>query len=508
MFSARIDIGGPITPLAQDKVKWNQDWEREIALVDRKPIDNIRIFTLHLVTKESKAELQHWLVVHRAVYGALCQALPRLAEASSFYFAIHDFANKWLSAPPAVREEHILEGLARACNGTGGDAFRGLCDELTLPSLQRDGGQGFLDLLKHFTLDDFSCAPQTPIYLESHLWYPADPPVEPREAYELADATFNVHRSWGIVSTLHETLESFHGVPPDNEQSVRPRGFADSQMSQLAKKLDLAAYGSRGAAKEWRQSYFPVDKALPHAAICENCRALETPGAQRFMRCKPCMENVSRKFYYCSRQCQREDWKLRHKQICGKPMTFKESEESAHITPPSTSPSASTSSRIGPAKDGFKRSPALLYQVNLLNESAPETDYIFVDSAQGTTHLNIHAADQKRAFRMFRDAALTTGSRDAVAAIGQFLVKPRGGAVVTFESRMAAVGGPIVQIGGDPQDVFDQLEREYGFDVKLAVQTLERKRGVWFTEVEKEMLNQGYPPRRKDVTSGVNAPKY
>jgi hypothetical protein len=137
--------------------------------------------------------MQHMLAMHRAKYGLLCQCLARLAQAVAVSFATHDFRRRWLVASPAVREEHILKGLVRACSEI--ESFRRYCDELTLPYLQRGGGHGFLDLLKHFTLDDYTQVPTKPIYLKSSHWYPADPTAEPKEAYELADAAFNVERS-------------------------------------------------------------------------------------------------------------------------------------------------------------------------------------------------------------------------------------------------------------------------------------------------------------------------
>ncbi|KAJ7760104.1 hypothetical protein DFH07DRAFT_816878 [Mycena maculata] len=293
------------------------------------------------------------------------------------------------------------------------------------------------------------------------------------------DPDLLVQRSWLIGFTLFETLRSFHGIASESiQKNVKLRDIASSRLS---KAFTHTATGP-GAAKFHR--VFQGMKALLQVALCERCKAHETPGEQRFMRCKPCMENVLRKVYYCPRQCQREDWKLRHKQICDKAMTLKESEQSARIAPPSTS----TSSNIGPPKDGFKRSPALVFQVNLLNKNVvARTEYILITrGSERVFRLKIDDPNEKRAFRTFRDAAFTTGSRNAVAAIGQFLVKKPGGAVAVFESPKA--GGPIVQLGMVPQDEFDQLEREHGFDVKSAVTASARKRGDWFTEIAKEVL--------------------
>ncbi|KAJ6541588.1 hypothetical protein B0H19DRAFT_1268573 [Mycena capillaripes] len=489
--------GQPITSFAEDRVKWNTEWEEEISwsLVTPgfKPIDMLRSLYGYLSTEESETEMQHVLAMHRDKYRRLCQSLTHLAQAVAVCYATHDFLRKWLSVSASVRQEHILEGLVRSCSEA--DFFRLFCDELTLHFLERGGGQGFLDLLKHFTLDDYSQVPKKPIYLKSRHWYPADPAAESQAGYDVADATFNLERSYLIGQTLHETLRSFHGLGDEQNNPKRvARDVAKSRLSQLAQRFEYMAHGPDAAAaiKERYREHTQELKDYAHIALCESCRKPETPGSQRFMRCKACIENVSRKVYYCSRQCQREDWKVRHKRICGKAMTVQESEETANIPPKPVVPPPSAKA-IGPPIMGFKRSPALVYQVNLLNENAAAgTDYILITRTQRVFRLKIDDDNEKRAFRTFRDLALSTGDREAVTAIGQFLVKPPGGAVGMFGSPTAALGGPVVQLGHDRQDAFDQLQREYGFDVKSTVNALERKRGEGLTEVEKEVLSQDY----------------
>ncbi|KAJ7731203.1 hypothetical protein B0H16DRAFT_1773024 [Mycena metata] len=483
--------GTPITPFREDRVKWNQDWEEDIAWSLRtpgeRPIDLIRDICLHLATEESEAEMQHMLAWHRELYGRLCQALPSLAHAAAVAFATNDFPKKWLGVQASVRQEHILEALGRSCGEEDyGDFFRWLCDELTLPFLQKGGGQGFLDLLKHFTLDDYSLIPKEPIYLESSHWYPADPAAEPKTAaaYELADAEFNVQRSYLIARTVHETLRSFLGI---SNQATKPlpekRDVAKSGIPEMIRKF--MAYEPAAMKKIRKQSRRYSTHPGPRVSLCESCGISESPGGERFMRCKACTEKVSRQIYYCSRECQRKDWK-RHKIICGKPMTVSESHESAI----SAKPIPSTPGLIGPPVNGFKRSPALVYQVNMLNQNvADDVDYLLVTRTQRVFRCKIEHPGEKRAFRTFRDMALTTGDRQAVAAMGEFLVKGPGGAVGLLGG--CVLGGPVVQMGMDRQDALDQLTREFGFHVESAVNALERKRADGLTWVEMELLSQG-----------------
>lgn len=74
------------------------------------------------------------------------------------------------------------------------------------------------------------------------------------------------------------------------------------------------------------------------------------------------------------RVCQKEDWKHRHKLICGKPLTVQNAE--ATTVPPPDTPYLAThrgpalTEKIGPAVGGFKRSPALSFQINNLEANS------------------------------------------------------------------------------------------------------------------------------------------
>jgi len=65
--------------------------------------------------------------------------------------------------------------------------------------------------------------------------------------------------------------------------------------------------------------------------VCENCHMNEhtLEDGHRFMMCSPCKNNLDRRIFYCSKQCQIEDWKPRHKIICGKALTLEAAEASA-----------------------------------------------------------------------------------------------------------------------------------------------------------------------------------
>jgi hypothetical protein len=86
------------------------------------------------------------------------------------------------------------------------------------------------------------------------------------------------------------------------------------------------------------------------------------------------------------RVCQKEDWKHRHKLICGKHLTVQNIEVTA-VPPPDTPyfnahQGPAPTENIGLAVGGFKRSPALSFQINNLEASSiNNVDYIFINPA-------------------------------------------------------------------------------------------------------------------------------
>lgn len=124
-------------------------------------------------------------------------------------------------------------------------------------------------------------------------------------------------------------------------------------------------------------------------------------------------------------------------------------------------------STVGPAISGYKRSLELQYQISLLNDGVNDardyhlstTDGRFIVFCMPNLLLKSH-------FRKYRDAALYTGDRDAVAIIAQFL-----SARMLSQANASNSGYTFT-----PEGVLGQLTKEYGFDVAKAVADLERQR--------------------------------
>jgi hypothetical protein len=176
---------------------------------------------------------------------------------------------------------------------------------------------------------------------------------------------------------------------------------------------------------------------------------------------------------YLTRTCQKDDWP-RHKPICGKKLTPESALNSA-ISPKLLAAIANNERhpnavvQIGPAEGGYKRSPALVVQVRLLNISDRTNLYFLANLRNGKFHpLSVRNPSLMAAFRTVRDVAAKTGDRSAVAAIGQQLL------AVAKDGLKAKHGGSAHHlITTNRSDIIAQLTREYGGPVERDIGILE-----------------------------------
>jgi hypothetical protein len=159
------------------------------------------------------------------------------------------------------------------------------------------------------------------------------------------------------------------------------------------------------------------------------------------------------------RKCQKDDWASRHKAVCGKKMTLEGAQASAvgpQPVPFFSEDPVSCHLIIGPAKPGYKRSQALVQQINLINSENTGVDYYLfhADSSDEPAAVVFQDVSIKLIFRGVRAIAMGSGDREAVAAIGQLL----------FSHQSAF----------SKAEVLGQLSDEYEFDVSAEVQKLDQ----------------------------------
>lgn len=131
-----------------------------------------------------------------------------------------------------------------------------------------------------------------------------------------------------------------------------------------------------------------------------------------------------------------------HKTICGKRLTSSDVLEEKFVqTESARADDAFLLRMIGPAQNGYQRSPALIRQIQFLNV-LPSTDYVYF-SDTGPHRLTMSTFLERMIFRLLREIAMSTGDPECIAAL--------------FE----------VVLPGDPE-IFvllaKQLSAEYGID--------------------------------------------
>ncbi|KAF8144226.1 hypothetical protein K438DRAFT_587524 [Mycena galopus ATCC 62051] len=135
--------------------------------------------------------------------------------------------------------------------------------------------------------------------------------------------------------------------------------------------------------------------------LCDGCQEPERDGA-RFSVCKKCNEKTPRQVYYCSRPCQTSHWPI-HKRICGKALTPDlEAVQNPIIY---TEQSLAAWDR---RDEGYRRSPALLRQIQYLDADASACDYMFFSPA-GPHPILLPFFLERLVFRLTMQTAMSTG---------------------------------------------------------------------------------------------------
>ncbi|KAF7376842.1 Condensin complex subunit 2 [Mycena sanguinolenta] len=389
----------------------------------------------------SSKGLQGSLARYPGFVNPTCAIQRNITEEALLYFSHADLENRWMVAGADERGKHILDAMAGLCSKARNlNEARSYCPELSLKRLRTDG-KIFLDLLKAVMLEDASFIPTTGFCINvrsrdfsvpclsifvSHpgwdAWAAEQEKLNDSELKKVSCAEILILRTKLISYVVQFTLRSFVGLPPP-EFSVQKEYKSNQKTKSPALHPALAELlGGPEAAK----ARFKDEKAAMKArhsqrvAHCSYLSCTETEpadGSLKFPRCKTCFEKMQRQVLYCSATCQKADWKLRHKAVCGKSLDFET--VSRPVENPATASTADT--RIGPPVNGYKRSLALIAQVTALNRN-PTFDYILYDANNQPKPIDFGAGQYPQlAFRECRELAMTTGDPSSVAIMAHYL---------------------------------------------------------------------------------------
>lgn len=274
-----------------------------------------------------------------------------------------------------------------------------------------------------------------------------------------------------IDIALGAILNSFYGthseIASSNHGRRKDMKITAEQASFLRGK-GLSAEELKDVDRRWH------DRKPNLQEQCTYCSrySSQVQTSERFKVCKKCSD-IGRTVRYCSRcvicrlrvilppranctcsgsECQVNDWKKGdppHRITCGKPTSDLPDLASTPYSFAGTPLSDRTKAQGIPLpKEGFVRSPALQYQIQLLLEN-PELDYCLIG-----WHARAHKSDlvlldtlQKQLVRQARNTAFYDGDRNSVQYLYHVL---------------KSTVGP--EVGLD--NVKRQLQAEYGFEIE------------------------------------------
>ncbi|KAF7341136.1 MYND-type domain-containing protein [Mycena venus] len=179
--------------------------------------------------------------------------------------------------------------------------------------------------------------------------------------------------------------------------------------------------------------------------VCCVCGGEQKDQWEKFRSCSGCKEKIGARRYFCSRACQKTDWKT-HREWCGSHDFWDYPHRPLLVAPAD-----------------FERPAALRCQLALI-DADPDVLYTLAPGTDDVVRFTIHDKMLNVSFRRVRDKAFTTCDLEAIAILGQVLA----GAV-----EAEAEGGAIEAEGGNQNlqtqeqmarridNVFSQLGAEY-----------------------------------------------
>ncbi|KAJ7620222.1 hypothetical protein FB45DRAFT_1094264 [Roridomyces roridus] len=223
------------------------------------------------------------------------------------------FKTRWRAASLGERYPHVLGALAVVCSQSQnlnlGRAYCG--NELRVESLCQDA-DFLLNLLRSAMLDDTSSVGLgQPRYISSQSWDELKAGGEETKAQHLVEVT----RAGLLLMRINVICYVLDFLL---------RSFCDMKTPILTASM-VEDILDRGSDESPVTVESVEERTVEPRASCSylKCLKLALAGSRSpFQRCGPCFSQIQRQVFYCSRECQVADWKLRHKKTCGKTLTF------------------------------------------------------------------------------------------------------------------------------------------------------------------------------------------
>ncbi|KAJ6550319.1 hypothetical protein B0H19DRAFT_1074177 [Mycena capillaripes] len=372
--------------------EWNAAWEAQFPRFDSR-LGNLAIV---LSSPGPSISAQEQLRGHYDHIRSLCVHQNQMRVAAVTTVLQPDSC--WKKVTPAARETHMLEGLRRTCSiePVYMPSGRALTSDITLASLETGNGEGFLSLLKRYLPDG-----EVSVVDSGYISYP--------------------HPGW--------TFEAIQRL--DSEPAARVQILIAIRDEFITPEVVL---------KSNLIASTPLDRVMHRLThMCDGCIVPEGDGI-RLLACKNCNNTMSRKVFNCSRQCQRSEWP-NHKKICGKEVTPLDVQNVTLPSEGSLGEAVFFLRRIGPVQNGYKRSPALLRQMQYL-DACPSDDYVFF-SPTGPYQFRLPIFLLRLVFRLSVQTAMATGDVQCIRAICELLPNDQDAQTVFSELLVEECGGAL-----------------------------------------------------------------
>ncbi|KAJ7618004.1 hypothetical protein FB45DRAFT_933114 [Roridomyces roridus] len=319
-----------------DPEKWDQKWESMLRGPQLSgPHGPLFCFNNMLFQNRSVPGFtDRALAGYPELLAGTCAMQRNMTQDAIMYFVGGNLEKRWMDASPDERRKHILGAMASVCSKARNlNEARAYCvPELRLSRLRLDG-KVFLDLLRSAMIDDVTYIPTKPRLVSHPRWDAFAAEQEARNTTDdekIALAELILLRTKLICHVLHFTLRSFLGLeaPPLQVTKMhrkQEKGDPTDPTHAMHEEILKRMLGPE-AAKARRELEVASAKARISQRLgsCSylGCHNMEVEGGKKFSRCGPCYVKMERQVLYCSQKCQKADWKLRHKAVCGKPLTF------------------------------------------------------------------------------------------------------------------------------------------------------------------------------------------
>ncbi|KIM75252.1 hypothetical protein PILCRDRAFT_13796 [Piloderma croceum F 1598] len=439
-----------LTSFRADPWGWNKEWE--IALRTLSFSKDVYPVMGSFITRLDPTKLS----------GHLDSELQRVSNLQNVIGKVCDVMEKghlataWLVLPTGGRKRHLLKGMDDACKHASlQQDSRALCPDITISAMLKQRGRVFVDFLDAYLKGKKDAGEHTPYLLPTEGWEtPVESIPQSGASAESIVALLACYRNEFISQFMFYALKSIlHDLTCGSARMDPVTHFMEMEVSLQPRIKTLPSMRDK-----------PVIR-------CENCtkRPEEIGRNVKFMLCSVCTSKLDFMVHYCSRACQKDDWR-EHKKHCGKSKVSKKlpgtvndpfwifpemSDHLRHI-PMSAAEKQVTSIGFGNPNTAPAYSPALQRQVSLITADK-YADYFLFDEDDCPVRFVLHDTSTKMVFRIVRSGVLSSNEEQWIGFIAECLIKMMG-----------------QKPGLSRERILEQLGREYGGDIAEEVAKVER----------------------------------